>query len=73
MEMFPFAWEAGRLLTHCLSRIYKAKYMDDTPADNKRKDAKQPLEIPQSGKDKDPKDPKVAGRSRARSIWGRKK
>jgi len=47
--------------------------MDDTPADNKRKDAKQPPEIPQLGKDKDPKDPKVAGRSRARSIWGRKK
>ena len=60
------------LLTHRLSRIYKAKYMDDTPAD-KRKDAKQPPEVPQSGKDKDSKDPKVAGRSRARSIWGRKK
>jgi hypothetical protein len=47
--------------------------MDDTPADTKRKDAKQPPEIPQSGKEKDSKDPKVAGRSRARSIWGRKK
>jgi len=45
--------------------------MDDSPAD-KRKDIKPP-EIPQSGKEKDSKDPKVAGRSRARSIWGRKK
>ena len=63
------------MLTYWLSRIYKAKYMDDTPADNKRnKDAKQPIpDVPQSGKEKDSKDPKVAGRSRARSIWGRKK
>lgn len=52
-------------------RIYKAKYMDDTPTD-KRKETKQP-EVPQIPKDKDPKDPKIAGRSRARSIWGRKK
>ena len=65
--------EIGVVLTDLPSRIYKAKYMDDTPADNKRKDAKQPPEVPQSGKDKDSKDPKVAGRSRARSIWGRKK
>jgi hypothetical protein len=47
--------------------------MDDTPSD-KRKDTKQP-EIPAlpSGKEKDSKDPKAVGRSRARSIWGRKK
>jgi len=52
-------------------RIYKAKYMDETPAD-KRKEAKQP-DLSQTGKEKDSKDSKVAGRSRARSIWGRKK
>lgn len=59
------------MLTKLISRIYKAKYMDDTPAD-KRKEAKQPDGTPTS-KEKDPKDPKPAGRSRARSIWGRKK
>jgi hypothetical protein len=59
------------MLTQLSLRIYKAKYMDDAPAD-KRKEIKAP-EIPQSGKEKDSKDPKVAGRSRARSIWGRKK
>jgi hypothetical protein len=48
--------------------------MDDTPAE-KRKEPKLP-DVPSSSisKDsKDSKDSKPQGRSRARSIWGRKK
>jgi hypothetical protein len=45
--------------------------MDDTPAE-KRKEPKLP-DAPSSSIQKDPKDSKPQGRSRARSIWGRKK
>jgi hypothetical protein len=45
--------------------------MDETPAE-KRKEPKLP-ETPSSSVPKDPKDSKPQGRSRARSIWGRKK
>jgi hypothetical protein len=45
--------------------------MDDTPAE-KRKEPKLP-DVPSSSISKDSKDSKPQGRSRARSIWGRKK
>lgn len=60
------------MLTLLSPRIYKPKYMDNTP-DDKKKDAKQPNPTLLT-KEKEPERPKTAGgRQRARSIWGRKK
>ncbi|KAM0712276.1 hypothetical protein Q7P37_011370 [Cladosporium fusiforme] len=51
------------------SWIYKPKYMDDTPADKSKPDMALLSKDPNSKEAKDVK----PGRSRARSIWGRKK
>ena len=54
-------------------RIYKSKYMEEaskTPEKEKKKQQRADADASKEGKDKEAK---PAGRSRARSIWGRKK
>ncbi len=54
-----------------LNRIYKPKYMDEDSKTSPKKAVDAPLSS--VGKDTKDKDAKPAGRSRARSIWGRSK
>jgi len=55
-------------------RIYKSKYMDDSPAKTKTKDRKR-TEMVKADEPMTPTvmAPQKAGRARTRSIWGRKK
>jgi hypothetical protein len=52
-----------------IRRIYKPKYMDDTPSDKSKPET---VLFGKESNAKETKDGKQ-GRSRARSIWGRKK
>jgi hypothetical protein len=62
-----------KLLTLFARRIYKPKYMDDTSADKRKDASKQQHPAPPPPPESPVPGGKPAGRSRARSIWGRKK